>query len=232
MAGYVFPARLFRPSSLQARILGASVSGGQAVSGEAQFGDLSGGGRWAVDFGEAALWSRAKVGAWRALSAAADAGAMQILVPLADRINQPVTNPLVTPDSFGLTIYDDGATPWVPDQVTAPLTSDAALGATQIACTFSAPRALIGGEHFSIEHPTWGWRMYRIIRVISGGAGSGDATVFDFRPPLREAAVISDLMNFDSPRCLMRTDGDMDLVIDRLKLARASARFVEAGIPV
>jgi hypothetical protein len=35
----------------------------------AQFADASGGGRWVVEFGETALWTREKVLAWRRLAA-------------------------------------------------------------------------------------------------------------------------------------------------------------------
>lgn len=231
---YVFPSRLFRPTSLQARLIGAAMTAPANLAGEAQFSEVSGGGRWVIDFGEAALWTPDKVKAWRALSAALDNGAMPVLVPLADRRHQPVTNPLVTPDPFGLTIWDDGETPWTPDQVTAPVTATALLGATELTFSYTAPKALVGGEHFSIEHPTWGWRLHRVTRVKSGGAGSGDTTVVDFRPPLREA-ISSDspatLLNFDSPRCLMRVDGDMSETVDMGRFGKASARFVEIGKP-
>lgn len=231
-AHWVFPTRLFKPSSLAARIIGASISGGANLTGEAQFADISGGGRWAADFGESALWSRATILAWRRIAAAADSGASMILVPLADRFAQPLTSPHTITDTFGLDTYDPGTTPWAPDQVTATLTANAALGATQVQFSYTAPLALLGGEHFSTLHPTWDWRLYRITRVDSGDAtGDGGTTTVDFRPPLREAMSIGDKLNFDSPRCLMRTDGDIDLTVDLQKRAHATAKFVEAGKP-
>lgn len=227
----MFPTRLFKPSSLAIRLIGQAQSGGVAASGEVQFADLAGGGRWVADFGETPLWTPAKVKAWRALAAAADGGATPILVPLADRRGQPLSNPLVTPDPFGLTVYDDGLTPWTPDQVTATTTADMALRATSADFTFSAPKALSGGEHFAVSHATWGWRLYRIIRVDAGGLGSGDATTVTFRPPLREATAAGALLNFDSPRCVMRADGDIDLTLTGLRRGQASARFVEQPTP-
>jgi hypothetical protein len=71
----VFPSRLFAPSSLQARLVGQAISGGVSLSGEQQYADASGGGRWVIDFGESALWTPAKVLAWRRFIAAADGGA-------------------------------------------------------------------------------------------------------------------------------------------------------------
>jgi hypothetical protein len=230
-AFFVFPTRLFSPASLQARLLGAAISGGASLTGDTQVADLSGGGRWAVDFGASDLLDPAVVKAWRALSAAADSGVTQILVPLADRLHQPVTPTLTIPDPFGLSIYDDGLTPWVPDQVTATVTADAGLRVTELSFDFTAPKALVGGEHFSILHADWGWRLYIVTRVKSGGAGSGDATVIDLRPPLRQAVAIDDLLNFDSPRGLMRLEGDMSEVVELQRFGTASAKFVEAGKP-
>jgi hypothetical protein len=234
MGTFVFPTRLFNPQSLRPTIVGAALDGGRSLAGENQFADFGGGGFWQVEFGETPLWRRRQMLAWRAIAVAADSGATDILVPLADRRHQPLTNPLTTPDLFGLSTYDDGLTPWAPDQVTAEVTADAALGQTQIAFAFTAPKPLLGGEHFSYEHATWGWRLHRISRVVSGGVGSGDATVVDFRPPLREAIVAAPtaLLNFDSPRCLMRADGSIEPELSQLKFGRASARFKEAGKPV
>lgn len=228
---WVFPTRLFNPSSLQVRLVGAALEGGISLAGEAQFADLSGGGRWEMEFGESALWEPSLVKAWRALAAVADGGATPIRVPIADRLHQPLNNPYTGSDPFGLSIWNE--TFWTFEEVDALVTADAALGATELEFNFTAPKALEGGEHFAAAHPTWGWRLYRITRVKSGGAGSGDATVVDFRPPLREAIAAADnlQLNFESPRCLMRVDGDMDLTLGMLKFGTGTARFVEAGKP-
>lgn len=229
---WVFPTQLFAPQSLQPRLLGAAVSGGVAISGDAQFAEFSGGGRWVVDFGESTLWTPSKVKAMRALSAAADSGATQILVPLADRRHQPLINPYAGADTFGRLIWDESTWTWA--EVDAVVSADAALGETELSFTFTAPKAIEGGEHFSVEHPAWGSRLYRITRVKSGGLGSGDPTVVDFRPPLREAIAAADTvqLNFESPRCLMRVEGDLEPTVEMLKFGKLpSARFVEAAKP-
>lgn len=235
MGTYVFPTRRFKPQSLRAYLEGASLDGGRSIAGESQFADVSGGGRWVIEFGETPLWRPELVKLWRALAAAADDGVTPILVPLADRLHQPVTPAYAGADTFGREIYDDGSVPWTPEEVLAPVIGYAALGQTQIDFLFTAPKALAGGEHFAIEHPTWGWRLYRVIRVVSGGAGTGDLTTVDFRPPLREAVDPGDspgtLLNFDSPRCLMRADAGFDLGLDQFRFGRAQARFVEFGRP-
>jgi hypothetical protein len=235
MGRNVFPTRLFNPASLRVRLEGAALDGGRSLAGESQFADLSGGGRWVADFGETNLWRREKVLAWRRVAGAADGGAGLFLVPLADRRHQPLTNPLSTPDAFGLSTWVDDETDWAPDQVTAEVTADAALGATELAFDYTGPLPLVGGEHFSILHPSWSWRLYRVQRVKSGGLGSGDATVIDFRPPLREAVTAGEspgtFLNFDSPRCLMRAVGDIEPTIELLRFGKAQAAFEEAGKP-
>jgi hypothetical protein len=230
---FVFPTRLFRPTSLRIRLVGAAMPGPRSVSGDAQFADMGGGGRWIADFGEAHLWEREEVLAWRRVAAAADGGAQAMLVPLADRRHQPLTNPLITPDSFGLETWVDDPDDWTADQVIATVTADAALGATELTFDFGAPLSLLGGEHFSINHPSWGWRLYAVTRVKSGGSGLGTSTVVDFRPPLREAIDAADdvPLNFDSPRCLMRSVGEIDATLEMLKFGKATAQFEEAGKP-
>jgi hypothetical protein len=223
----VFPTRLFGPTSLQARLVGQAITGGVSLSGEAQFADASGGGRWVIDFGETALWTREKVLAWRRFLAAADGGAQSLIVPLADRRHQPVSNPYAGTDTFGLDTYVSDVTAWTAEEVTFVTTADAALGATSITGTFTAPKALLGGEHFSRLHATQGWRLYRSTRVTAGGAGTSDSTTIQFRPPLREAIASGSSLNFESPRLVARVDGDLSETVSMLKFGKATARFVE-----
>jgi hypothetical protein len=227
----VFPSRLFAPTSLQARLVGQAISGGVSLSGEQQFADASGGGRWVIDFGESALWTREKVLAWRRFVAAADGGATSLLVPFADRRHQPVNPHYTGGDTFGLDTWVADASAWTAEEVTATTTADAAIGATSISFTFTAPKALLGGEVFSRLHATAGWRAYRGSRVTAGGLGSGDATTLQFRPPLREAIASGSPLNFESPRCVMRVDGDLSETLSMLKYGKAQARFVERGGP-
>jgi hypothetical protein len=116
--------------------------------------------------------------------------------------------------------------------VTATTTGTTALGATSISLSaFTADKALVGGEHFAAYGSTYGWRLHRITRVTAGGLGSGDATSFQFRPPLREAIASGSHLNFESPRCTMRVDGDLSETLSMLKRGKAQARFVEWGGP-
>lgn len=227
---YVFPTRLFAPKGLRPRPLGQALSGGAALAGEENFGDVSGGGRWVVDFGETTLWTPAKILQWRALEAAADGGATPILVPLADRLHQPITPKYTGADTFGLSTWVADATAWTIEEVTATVSANAALGATTLSFTYtntSSVKTLVPGMHFAILHPTWGWRLYRIIRVTAGGIGAGEATTVVFRTPLREAVTAGAHLNFDSPRCVMRVDGDISADVQANRFGKAQARFVE-----
>lgn len=224
----VFPTRLFGPTSLQARLVGQAITGGVSLSGEAQFADASGGGRWVVEFGETALWTREKVLAWRRLVAMLDGGAAPILIPLADRRHQPVNPKYIGADTFGQDTWVADRTAWTAAEVTAVTTATAALGATSLSLNLTAPLALLGGERFSILHATQSWRLYEVGRVKTGGTvGSAVATTIDIRPPLREAVASSAALNFESPRGTFRVDGDISETLSMLRLGKASARFVE-----
>jgi hypothetical protein len=225
---HVFPTRLFGPSSLQARLVGQAITGGVSLSGEAQFADASGGGRWVVDFGETALWTKEKVLAWRRLAAMLDGGAASVIVPFADRRHQPVNPKYTGSDTFGTTTWVADRDAWTAEEVTAVTTADAALGATSLAFNLTAPLALLGGEKLAILHSTMSWRIYEIGRVKTGGTvGSAVATTVDIRPPLRQAVASASALNFTSPRCVMRVEGDMSETLGQLKFGKASARFVE-----
>jgi hypothetical protein len=229
----VFPTRLFAPTSIRARIVGQAIGGGVSLSGEQQFADVSGGGRVAVDFGDAALWSREQVLAWRRFVTLADGGATPVHLALFDRRHQPVNNPYTGADTFGTTTWVSDITTWTADEVTATVTSNAALGATTLDFNLTVPVALEGGEWFSILHPNNLWRLYRIARVQSGGTvGSAVATVATIRPPLREAVTSSQVMLFGIPRGVFQVVGDLSETVTQQRMGKATAKFVEwPGVP-
>lgn len=229
MGSWVFPTRLLKPAMLQPSLIGAAVEGGRTLSGDAQYAEMSGGGRWAVEFSDIALLATAQVKAWRALSAALDSGVTPLLVPLADRRHQPLLDPKYSgSDPFGLAIWDEGLTPWSPEEITAAASGAVPVRQTEISFSYTGGAALQGGEHFSFAHPTMGWRLYRITRVKAAAGGS---YTVEFRPPLREAVAPGELLNFESPRCTMRLDGEMDAPLEMWRWARASVRFVETFQP-
>lgn len=228
----VYPSRALGANSLQLRLVGQAITGGVSLSGEAQFADASGGGRWIGDFGDVSLMTREARLMYRRFVAAADGGAQWLIVPIADRLHQPVNSRYTGTDPVGLDTWVSDVTSWSAEDVTATTTADMALSATSCSFNITAPKPLLGGELFSILHATQGWRLYRVSRVVSGGTvGTAVSTVVKFRPPLREAVTTGAAMNFDSPRCIMRIDGDISETTQQFRFGKAAARFVEWGGP-
>lgn len=226
----VYPSRALGAASLQLRLVGQAITGGVSLSGEAQFADASGGGRWIGEFGDISLLTREARLMYRRFVAAADGGAQSLIVPVADRLHQPVNPKYTGTDTFGRDTWVSDITAWTAEEVTAVTTANMALGATSCTLNLTAPKALLGGELFSILHTTQGWRLYRVSRVVSGGTvGSAVSTVVQFRPPLREAATSGKALNFESPRCVMRVDGDLSETVQQFRFGKAAARFVEIG---
>jgi hypothetical protein len=223
----VFPTRLFGPTSLQARVAGQALSGGSNLVNEQQLIEVSGGGRIKADFGDTAMFEREKVLAWRRLVSGTKSGAVPIIVPFSDRRHQPINPKYTGTDTFGLATWVTDRAAWTAEEVTATTTVDAALDATSLTFTFTAPKPLLGGEFVSIAHPTVGWRAYESWRVSAGGAGNGGSTTLLFNPPLREAVPSGTALNFESPRCTMQVVGDMSEVVSLLKFGKGSASFVE-----
>jgi hypothetical protein len=66
---------------------------------------------------------------------------------------------------------------------------------------------LAGGEIFSIKHPNWGYRAYRIGEIDSVDTTTDPNSItysVAIRPPLREAVLGGEDAAFDRPRCLMK----------------------------
>lgn len=222
----VFPVRLFCPPSLRASIVGAAESGGVTLTGEAALEALSAGGKWVMEFGEAPLWDVDMVVTWRRFVAGADLGVTPVIVPFWDRINQPFADPkLTTPTPFGLDVYTAGVWDWHEDLVHARLSADEAAHAREISFSFAGAARPTGGEHFSIMAGRYAWRLYRIVRVVDDTAGVVTAEI---RPPLREFSPQRTRLNFDSPRCTMRPDGDIEADVELLRFGKGTARFVES----
>lgn len=227
---YVFPTRLFNPGTIKPGLIGAQQAGGRSLSGIVQNADLSGGGYWTVEFGEIALLGRAKVLAWRRLAAALAGGGTSVDVPLADRRHQPIAAAYTGTDTYGLNTYEDDAF-WLPgagEQISVFSFGGGLARDTTI--SFITATTLLGGEHFTMQDNTnFTYRLHRITRIISH---VGNDYVAEIRPPLRVNSYFGQPMNFDSPRCTMRLDGDMEATLEMLRFGKASVRFLEDFPPV
>jgi hypothetical protein len=224
-----FPPSLLRERSTRWALTGNTITPGQTSAGAFPVARMDGGGLWVAELGNVVLSTADHIRTWRAIAAAADGGAEPIIVPSCDKLTFPA--PLVDgepvyswgdiPHSDG-TLFSDGSGYYLP-VVEAEAASDATLRATTMDITMTVGGELRGGEVFSIEHPTMGWRRYEIASVDE------DGDTITFRPPLREAVSAGTALEFDQPKCLMRlASGDaMALTLDMRRFGGPSATFVE-----
>lgn len=195
MALPVFHPCAFDFQDIDLRRVGNVTSGGTSLSGIDDPIETDGGGFWRLDLTNGETLSRKGGLAWRALTEGMDNGSTAVIVLLcSERLFQPVGD-VVTVDHSDGTPFDDD-TPYTSSGADYTAAADAALRATTMTIAGASELPLIGGELFSIEHPSWGWRIYRIIRI--------DDDLITFRPPLREAVAAETVLEFDTPRCQMR----------------------------
>jgi hypothetical protein len=199
----IFPVEIFNPASIKPLLARRTITGGVALSGEEDVIVTDGGGRWEISFEGIELETDDQVAAWNAWDMHLDSGATPCVVPIALPRQAPL--PIIGteyPDLSDLDPADDD--PYFPNaagrahaSVVATIDVAALLRATQLTITVSRGRRLRGGEPFTIVHPTKGERLYRIKRVLST---TGQTSVVEIRPPLREAVASVASADFDWPR--------------------------------
>lgn len=219
-----FPGSLAREQSVLWELTGTTISGGQTASGIMPVTRIDGGGLWKATLADVFLKTADQVRTWRALAAYCEGGAQPIIVPMCDKRFFPgtFTNPVV-PHSDDSPHSDDA--PYDGSIVAAMVFGSYPLRATTIIMNLSEGTELRGGEHFSINHPVAGWRLYRVIGV--------DGDEVSFRPPLRELVDDGTDIEFDHPRCIMRlaTFDAMDLTLHMRKYGNPTVNFIEAFPP-
>lgn len=218
-----FPTSRFAFDEQEIDIERRTISGGIALSGEEDIIETDGGGRVFAEFAGGPLLEREDQLAWRAIGTQFSGGATQIIVPFCDPLHQPYGGDHLAPHSDDSPFSDDSE--YSGGGPTATAAADAALRATTLSLSILLGQALLGGEWFSIEHPTKGWRAYNIATVTDQTDTTATVT---FRPPLREAVEAGDHVEFADPRCLMRIDGRPGRALEIGKYGEAAIRFVEA----
>jgi hypothetical protein len=197
-----YPA-LFEASSERWRLTGVTINGGVTVGGIAPRGLTDGGGLWVCEQ-IIPLPDPEHRKAARALEVQMDGGARSTVVPRF--------------------IGDDGpGGEWLIDIVFA---EPAALRATTATVSLNVSLPLIGGEAFSITHPTKGKRLYVVASAEDPVSGEQEIT---FRPPLREA-VTTEALDFQDVGCVMQLANPADFIgaMDVTKLTEANAVWVES----
>lgn len=217
--------RIFHPcqfgfTTSNIRILGSSISGGRSLSGIEDTIQTDGGGYRAVDLSSGSARTREQNLAIRALVDEVGTTQAMIVLLCAERHFQPVLGrPSPTMADWNTPVADDA-----PDKgASFVTTADAALRATQITITGNSERPVEPGNLFSINNPTWGWRVHRITDVEPSG---GDLLI-RFVTPLREAITAGTPLEFDTPRCQMRFAQAPDLPTDQGLRTTLSLTLVE-----
>lgn len=218
-----------RPADLDLDCRASSYEGGRALTGVTHALDYSGGGIWAVTYGRVQLFTPESHRAWGAAAARMNGSVlpMNILIPVR------YVNPFPTATPADIPVADT-----VPSYIAGITGDGAAVGATTMKIRILRGTALKAGHLFSINHATKGWRLYRVVEILTSTDSpttDTDATLYNLtiRPPLREAIVQSQALEFDWPRCIMRLKPDESMAwsISGYWRGEPSASFVEYFAP-
>jgi hypothetical protein len=186
-----------------------------------------GGGFWRATLSNIRFKDRSDTLLWRAIRNIANGGIVPIVVYRRDATWAPfpgTTEGEITSHSDG-TYFDDG-TGYYEATIDVTCNGGAALRATTMVLNLNVCAALQGGECFSINHATFGWRLYEIGTAIENDDGT---TTITFNPPLREAITDGEQLEFDRPRCTMKlaNSSAMDFSNQTYPFSLASVTFVE-----
>lgn len=236
----VFPRRLLREMSHAWNPVGVAATPGVTARSVPVLGRTDGGGFWSCTMSDVSLSGgrglqgkdRQKVTTllWRAIRQICDGGVNRIVVPRNDTLFRPWPEGLAQnvnidiPHSDGAP-FDDGAGYY--QSIIDITCGGAELRDTSLDVTINYAGQLMGGESFSIEHLTMGWRLYEIGTVEYSDDSHATIT---FSPPLREDVAAGTSLEFDRPRCLMRLaqPNSMDLTVKTWTFNSASVTFLEA----
>lgn len=180
-------------------------------------------GRWVASLDPVIVRRTANVRLFKALQVILEGGLTPVLLPVCPRGGWPfpagvTALPDAVPHSDDAP-HDDDA-PYEGGVIDVSLASGAALRATTLSLTKTVCGTIEPGHEFSL-----GERLYRIRTVEAQDSTTATITV---RPPLREAALAVDRLEFDRPVCRMRlaSDNAMDIVLEP-GVSRAQIAFVE-----
>lgn len=219
---FIFPAHLFNPKEVNARVVQRVMSGGVALSGDEDVISTDGGGRWQIDYAGIEFRTAAQQRAWSAWQGYLAGGAVECLVPLLSLPTAPRASQWDRPMKVTRVVANDDLFPesvaYAVPQIVAHLSANATLRATTLQITVSKGAPIRGGEKLSI-----GERAYRIVRPTA-------PDTFQIEPPLRGAVTTGDEVNFDWPvvKCRMAPGEDFEGPITRGRFGTKSISFVES----
>lgn len=185
---------ILAPGGLSVDLAGTAIEAPRASSGLTGAIDFSGGGFWAVEMRKIGVIERSSHLLYQRYRNHLNGGVRTILVP--------ILNDFAAAQPDGMRAILGGV---ADTAAIGTVAADAALAAGTIAITLPAGGVLVGGETFSIQHPTKDWHAYSIGDIDSVTTTSEVSTyTVGIRPPLREAVTAGAVANFFRPLCLMR----------------------------
>lgn len=237
-----FPRLLLREKSHSWNLAGVAAMPGDTANSVSVITRSDGGGFWKCSMTDVSLSGgfptskgkqrqRISTLLWRAVRQIGNGGVQPIIVYRNDSLFRPWPEGVAQsvgvdiPNGPDDTLFDDETGYY---QSTIDIESDAAdLRATSLDITMNYAGELMGGESFSIEHPTMDWRLYEIATI---DMTSNTTATITFNPPLREAIEAGTRLEFDRPRCKMRlaNPGSMDLTVVPWTFNSGSVEFVES----
>lgn len=218
----VFPTCQFGFNSIEPRIANAVIDGGTSLSGLNTVIATDGGGKVVLEMAGSNLLGRQKIMLWRAIATRLQMGAVPVIVPLCNARFQPTLGKKTVPHSDQTTFSDE--TEYAQWDCVVKVGAAAPLRSTTLVLDIQElGRPLIGGEWFSIDHPTLRHRAYNIWSI---DAMDDTSATIRFFPPLREAVTVGEGVEFAIPRCVMRLVGEMRAA-PTLNYASGDVSFIE-----
>lgn len=226
---------LLPPTDIEFDLMSASLQGGRSLSGLYSSVNISGGPVWTVTYRKLQLWKPDSHLYYQKLRNILSGGVRSIVVPFLNDyvVPLPPGQVLGAPTSrfSDLSLFSDSSQ-FTQDQITA--TASGAYVANAGTFSFLAPTGVtfIGGETFSINHPTLSFRAYGITDIDSSadqGTGNTLWTV-GVTPPIRDVVADKTPLEFVRPKCVMKlaADGKMPWNPRIPWVAQPDVTFVEA----
>lgn len=191
----VWPLEQLWPSSVVWRRALVKRGGDNTMSLVNIGGTTDAGGRWVCEM-TVPLLDVQQIKQARAMVEGTDGGTVPLIVPYLNEADAPYPYGVPAesvPFGDGST-FGDG-TEFAGSAINVEAAA-ADLRATLLGINIIASAALVGGEFFSISHPTFLKRLYTVVRVPASNQ-------IKIRPPLREAIPDETPLDFERPGCVM-----------------------------
>ena len=223
----IWPWRVLKPQTLSVDIAPRSLRSPSATSGFTQATSNSSG-LWVATFEKIPVYSSDMILIWRSIANRAEGMLNPIAMPIYDFAQAPLTSGFTerdlwnngVPFSDGATFSDGGLFETTLINIQT-ITTDYAIGTSQISVTKTVSNTLQEGQRFSVN-----FKLYEIKEIVS--QNSTTAT-FKITPNLRETILAGTHLEFDYPTVAMRlaTDNEMKLPLNFNKQSFPNIKLIE-----